>query len=187
LFTVKRNDPLKALFMKTADKAHGLAEDLVLMRNGKQVFTSVSPDGLGVWDQVDLEACDRMTFEALRSRHFRSPTPAQHDLNNSESDSESAPPPEASVEPGDADNKFKLVLRAPGTKEVTLSVRPTTTCGKIVRAFLAVVAKTGGTIPANPRKVAKIQLCIDGERQDPDTAIVDCDLEDGDMIEVVGM
>lgn len=30
------------------------AEDLVLMRDSKQVFTSVSPEGLGFWDHGEL-------------------------------------------------------------------------------------------------------------------------------------
>ncbi|KAF8574319.1 hypothetical protein K439DRAFT_857466 [Ramaria rubella] len=185
-FTVKRHESLKQLFLQISDKAHVLAEDLVLMRGGKQVFTSVSPAGLGVWGQLDLEACDRITFEALRQR-FRSVTPAQQEANDPQSDREaSAPLSEASVEP-DGSDKFKLVLRAPGTKEITLSVRSTTTCGKIVRAFLAVIAKHGGKVPASPRKAAQVRLCIDGEKQHPDTPISECDLEDGDMVEVVGM
>ena len=90
------------------------------------------------------------------------------------------------MEPDDTD-KFKLVLRGHGTKEITLSVRSTTTCGKIVRAFLAVVAKHDGKAPISPRKAAQVRLRIDGEKQHPDTPISECDLEDGDMVEVVGM
>ena len=133
------------------------------------------------------EACHRITFDTLRLRHFRSPTPARQFPDDPEPNRQaSGPPSEASVEPDDTD-KFKLVLRAPGIKEITLSVRSTTTCGKIVRAFLAVVAKQNGKAPTSPRKAAQVRLCIDGEKQHPDTLISECDLEDGDMVEVVGM
>lgn len=128
-----------------------------------------------------------MTFDALRLRHFRSPTPAWQSADNSEKDRDkTAPLHETSVEPDDAD-KFKVVLRAADTKEITLSVRSTTTCGKIVRAFLAVVAKQSGKAPTSPRKAAQVRLCIDGEKKHSDTPISECDLEDGDMVEVVGM
>jgi Ubiquitin-2 like Rad60 SUMO-like len=127
-----------------------------------------------------------MTFEALRLRHLRSPTPAQQSGNDSETDREVSAGPDASLE-HDVTDKFKVVLRAHGMKEITLSVRPTTTCSKIVRAFLAVAAKQGGKAPASPRKAAQVRLSIDGEKQHPDTPISNCDLEDGDLIEVVGL
>ncbi|KAF8483110.1 hypothetical protein JB92DRAFT_1658278 [Gautieria morchelliformis] len=187
LFNVKRHDSLKELFLQTSDKAHVLAEDLVLMRGEKQVFTSVSPEGLGFWDQGELEACDRITFDALRLRHFRSPTPHHYAINLAPDRAVSAPPSEASLELRDDTDKFKLVLRASGTKEVTLSVRSTTTCGKIVRAFLAVIAKQDGKAHTSPSKAAHVRLCIDGEKQHPDTQISNCDVEDGDLVEVVGM
>ena len=127
-----------------------------------------------------------MTFEALRLRHLRSPTPAQQSGDNSEPDREMSADPDGLPEPDDMD-KFKVVLRAHGMKEITLNIRSTTTCGKIVRAFLTVAAKQAGKAVASPRKAAQVHLRIDGEKQHPDTPISACDLEDGDVIDVIGM
>jgi len=98
---------------------------------------------------------------------------------------------EGSAAPSEASNaedsdKFKIILRAAGTKEVSLSVRPSTTCAKIVKAFLAVLVRQGGT-NLTTAKANKVRLCVDGEKQDPNAPISDCDLEDGDMVEVVGL
>ncbi|KAF5369341.1 hypothetical protein D9758_002505 [Tetrapyrgos nigripes] len=114
----------------------------------------------------------------------------------------------------DTGDKFKLVLRSGKTsKDITLTVRPTTKCGAIVKAFLkkATLAdaseyadfieggETSSAKPAakKPRKSLKKStttaeqktpsLCVDGERVGNDTEIGDQDLEDGDMIEVVGL
>jgi hypothetical protein len=81
---------------------------------------------------------------------------------------------------------FKLVVRSGITKDVTLKVRPATTCGAIVKAFLkrAVIADQyleGRSIRGGPR------LMIDGERMDPETPISEADLEDGDQVEVDGL
>lgn len=83
-----------------------------------------------------------------------------------------------------------MVLRAPGLKDVTLSVRPSTTCGKIVRAYLRILAahqSDSSSVKLTPRKAKEVRLSVDGDRRHPDTLIADCDLEDGDLVEVVGL
>ena len=128
---------------------------------------------------VCAEACERGTFEALRGRGVRSPTPVATPVRAERAERAERGMSEDSAAGGE---KMKLVLRAAGAREVTLHVRPRTTCGKIVRAFLAVLGRDGGGAAAG-----KAQLWIDGARQDAETAIVDCDVEDGDMVEVVGI
>ncbi|KAF8517405.1 hypothetical protein BU17DRAFT_91861 [Hysterangium stoloniferum] len=186
-FSIGRNESLKVLSSQISDRARILTKDLVLMRERKQLFTSITPHGLQVWDKVDLEACTRTTYEALQMRHARSPTPAQGVADAPNYDREGSPNlSEASAGADNTDMKFKIVLRASGKNNITLTVRPSTTCGKIIRAYLTILIKQGGTA-LSPRKSSQVRLCVDGEKQHPDTPISDCDLEDGDMVEVVGL
>ena len=98
---------------------------------------------------------------------------------------------------------FKLILRSSGNKDITLTVRPTTKCGAIVKAFLkkhGMVDQYPHVFADTPAKTAKKgkkgkanvveknpQLYIDGDKMDNQTPIGDMDLEDGDMVEVVGL
>lgn len=116
-------------------------------------------------------------------------TPTQEESSEEESDAQ----PETNGE------TFKLVLRSNITKDITLTVRPTTKCGAIVKGFLKAAGLTDkypNTTPAKPTKGRKgknagatnvPQLMIDGEKMNPDSEIADADLEDGDMVEVVGL
>ncbi|PFH46528.1 hypothetical protein AMATHDRAFT_50986 [Amanita thiersii Skay4041] len=102
------------------------------------------------------------------------------------------------------DNKFKIVLQSSLTqgRHITLTVRPTTKCGSIVKAFL----KKAGLADQYPqvfadanvdatqkrgRRKTPIQkdprIYIDGEKMENETEIGEADLEDGDMVEVVGL
>lgn len=103
--------------------------------------------------------------------------------------------------------QFKLILRSAATKDkdIMLNVRPTTKCGAIVRAFLKkaglgdkypAAMGMGGTTPAKKGKakakgaaagVPEPRLVVDGEKMDPEAEIGDADLEDGDLVEVVGL
>lgn len=98
---------------------------------------------------------------------------------------------------------FKLILRSSGNKDITLTVRPTTKCGAIVKAFLkkhGLVEQYPHLFADTPAKTAKKgkkgkanvveknpQLYIDGDKMDNQGPIGDMDLEDGDMVEVVGL
>lgn len=106
-------------------------------------------------------------------------------------------------------------------KDITLTVRPTTKCGAIVKAFLkkaglidlypgagsdeppappvqvpppkkggrkskvTLAAETAALAAAAPAKDPR--LCIEGDKMDNGTPIGEQDVEDGDMIEVVGL
>jgi hypothetical protein len=136
-------------------------------------------------------------------------THTQHDMNtgyDSQAESES----------GESQNTFKISLRSgvTGEKQITVTVRPTTKCGAIVRAFILKakldeslypsVMGSGGA--ANVLPPAKGQgksgkgkaaaavnatkdprLSLDGDSIPNDTPIGDMDVEDGDLLDVVGL
>lgn len=119
------------------------------------------------------------------------------------------PPPETQESDADSEAEgetFKLVLRSSGNKDISLTVRPTTKCGAILRAFLnklgiaeqypgvfaqsgpAAAKKKGGRKTKAAQAAEKDpRLCIDGDKMDNETEIGEMDLEDGDMVEVVGL
>lgn len=113
---------------------------------------------------------------------FITPPPHQHENDES---SERADTPTSETSADDSNEKFKLIVRA-ANLSIPLSVRPATTCGKIVKAFLTIMVKEKGlTVPA--KKASLARLYVDGEKQDPNAPISDCDLEDGDMVEIIGL
>jgi hypothetical protein len=126
------------------------------------------------------------------------------------SDSDDAPSPVyANAQESDAESDaggetFKLVLQSAITKSITLTVRPTTTCGAIVQAFLkkAGLADKYGKSPresiGGPSKKGKKaatavepeknpQLVIDGDKMAHHVPIGEMDLDDGDAVDVVGL
>lgn len=134
------------------------------------------------------------TFEHLREQRHElhpsfagpstsgSPPPGTAEDGESESDVQSA---------AEEDDIFKLVVRSGVTKDVVLKVRPTTSCGAIVKAFLrrAGIADKYPEGKSSRRKsaVGGPRLMIDGDQMDPDTPISEADLEDGDQVEVAGL
>lgn len=157
-----------------------------------------------------LEACDRITYEYLqqaRRQRSLSVQPLDHHEAGSptrgrfpstipeESDPEAEPEADAESAAEEEDDKFRLTLRSGKTKDVPVTVRPTTTCEAIIRAFLkkagladqypnfgAPATKKGkGKSAGGPR------LMVDGDKLDPSSVIGDADLEDGDLVEVVGL
>lgn len=94
----------------------------------------------------------------------------------------------------DDDDKFKIIVRSKlTTKDITLTVRPTTTCGAIVTAFLkkAGLAEQYAIPTKSPKKrggkkgLAMPSLMIDGDKMKPTAPIGEADLED--MVDVVGL
>jgi len=104
------------------------------------------------------------------------------------------------------EGKFKLILRSALTvnKEISLVVRPTTKCGTIVKAFLkkaglaeqypevfadapASTAKKGGRKSNVVQAGKDPRLCLDGDKLDNASEVGDAELEDGDMVEIVGL
>ena len=157
-----------------------------------------------------IEACDRITYEFLQqSRRQRSMSVQPLDLHEANSPTRYRSPSAILEEPGqelqfdagpsspaeEEDDKFRLTLRSGKTKDINVTVRPTTTCEAIIRAFLkkagladqypnanAPAAKKGrGKAMDGPR------LMVDGDKLDPSSVIGDADLEDGDLVEVVGL
>ncbi|KAJ3825290.1 hypothetical protein EV361DRAFT_884169, partial [Lentinula raphanica] len=127
-----------------------------------------------------------------------------------------SPPPTSQSEPHattsgahEDQDKFKIVLRSAQTSsDIVLNVRSTTKCGAIVKAFLnkaglsnnypAIFADAaGGSSTPKPKSRKSLVgvagnikipgLSIDGDKVGNDTEIGVYDLEDGDMIEVVGL
>ena len=100
-----------------------------------------------------------------------------------------------------------MIVRSERTKDkdITLLVRPKTKCGAIVRGFLKKAGLEAEypeeTAPPPPKKgrgrgkvaaAAAVKskvpaLSVDGEKMDPDAEIGVMDLEDGDMVEVIGL
>src|SRR6267154_3058844 len=135
------------------------------------------------------DASDLVTYEYLRKhRQDRPPptanAPAQESsppgsAEDGESDSDSQ-----SMADDDDDDIFKLVVRSGVTKDITLKVRPTTSCSAIVKAFLkraGIADKYPGG--KNPRGKGEPRLMVDGEHMRPETLISEADLEDGDQVE----
>jgi Ubiquitin-2 like Rad60 SUMO-like len=103
--------------------------------------------------------------------------------------------------PQGASDTFKLTLRSarvPG--DVVVTVRPSTKCGAIVKAYLKKAGlgdkyleeDRGTTGRKRGRKSLKVvtagpSLMVDGDKMNNDAVIGDAELEDGDMVEVVGL
>ena len=90
---------------------------------------------------------------------------------------------------------IKLVLRSAATKDKTfpLTVRSTTTCGAIVKAFLKAAglpdnySRVTSTSGKGKRSAPFPHLTVDGDRMDSEAEIGDADLEDGDLVEIIGV
>ncbi|KAH9002555.1 hypothetical protein EDB86DRAFT_2800259 [Lactarius hatsudake] len=202
---MKRHDTFHALFEDVANAAGILTSSLVLTHGGARVFASATPHSLKIWAEAQmgtvhmtdicvLDASDVTTFEYLREqRHELHPPLA--------GSSTSWTPPPGSMEDGESesdvqsvaeedDDTFKLVVRSGTTKDVTLKVRPTTSCGAIVKAFLrraGIADKYPEGKSSRKKSAGGPRLMIDGDRMDPDTPISEADLEDGDQVEVTGL
>lgn len=143
-------------------------------------------------DASRLDASDLVTYEYLREHRQELPPPTANALAQGSSppgsaedgDSDSDPQSMADDDDGDI---FKLVVRSGITKDVTLKVRPTTTCGAIVKAFLKRAVIADQYLEGRSIRGGGQRLMIDGERMDPETPISEADLEDGDQVEVDGL
>ncbi|KAI0693218.1 hypothetical protein BC835DRAFT_1306833 [Cytidiella melzeri] len=196
-FQMRRHDSFSILFSEVADIAGIPVENVIVTYEGKRVFSSASPHGIGVWAQAELEACDKQTFEYLQKHRHISPGPENalrlstdsRDISPAGTEAESAAESDAGEDSGD-DETLKITLRASSLKPLALTVRQTTKCSAILKAFLK-HHKLTQQYPSSPVK-GKGQgsgpgLIVDGDRLNPDDAISVADLEDGDMVEVVGL
>jgi len=176
----------------------------------KRFFPSVTPHTLKIWtESAELVACTKETYDYIRAHpHSVQNTsfgnsnagPIDIDSNDGPGGAESQ---QSDAESESDEDKFKLILRSALTpnKEISLVVRPTTKCGAIVKAFLKKAGLSGQypevftAVPAKKdgrkNNVAAAgkdpRLCLDGDKLDNASEIGEADLEDGDMIEVVGL
>ena len=153
-------------------------------------------------------ACTKETYDYIRAHPHSIQNTSFGDSNAGPIDIDSndgAESQQSDAESESDGDKFKLILRSALTanKEITLVVRPTTKCGAIVKAFLKKAGlsgqypeiftgvsgtKKGGRKNINVAGAGKDpRLCLDGDKLDNASEIGDADLEDGDMIEVVGL
>lgn len=140
-----------------------------------------------------LDASNLVTYEYLREHRQERHPPTPDELAQG-----SSPPGSAEDEDSESDSQsmvdddggdvFKLVVRSGVTKDVTLKVRPTTTCGAIVKAFLKRAGIADQYLEGRSIRGRGVpRLMIDGEHMDTDTPISVADLEDGDQVEVDGL
>lgn len=157
-------------------------------------------------------ACNKATFDYLRTHPLTSQTDPDELSDTEVASRDGSISPTHDPNTSDAESQggdtFKLILRSAITpKDITLTVRPTTKCGAIVKAFLKSagfanqypgVGESGGPRKSVGGKGAKgkagkgvdekdPRLCIDGEKMNNEAEIGDADLEDGDLVEVVGL
>ncbi|KAH9924305.1 uncharacterized protein BXZ73DRAFT_50619 [Epithele typhae] len=214
-FTQKRHDNFFLLFSDIADTAGIPESNLVVCFNGKQVFPSSNPFGMGIWSEAEFDGCDRVTYEHIqKNKRVRSPSVIPHDSHDFQRDRsaslEMLSEAEAENDGGAAEYEhepeeetpgqaFHLTVRSAKTSgDISLLVRPTTKCGAIVRAFLK-KAGLDSQYSANPlpvkgrgkRGAAAVRkmpaLSVDGDKMGSDVEIGEADLEDGDMVEVVDL
>lgn len=127
------------------------------------------------------EACTKVTHEYIRSYQYQRSVAATRSDHASTVISDSEVETDYSQDSDAAEkDTFKIILRSGSTKNITVTVRPTTKCGAIVATFLK---RTG----IKNVKAKKVKLVIDGERMEPDTAIEEADLEDGDIVDIMGI
>ncbi|KAK0221687.1 hypothetical protein IW262DRAFT_1375447 [Armillaria fumosa] len=221
VFQMNRSENFRELFEAIAETQHILTDNLIITYQNKRVFPSVTPNTLSIWSSAEFVACNKTTYEYMRSSKYRTakppPVPVNPDaivissdgadagLNITSDDDEpdsffTAPPavPDTDKEEDDGE-KLKLTLRSKKTtQDIILVVRPTTTCGAIVRAFLkkagladeypavmneatSSTKKKRGVQPKDPR------IYIEGDKMDNEVVIGEADVEDGDMVEVGGL
>ena len=182
-----------------------------MTHNGSRVFASATPHSLEIWAEAEMgtmsqslsmqllydfnplhsDASDLVTFQYLREHRQERHPPTANALSQRSSpsgtteDGESESDAQSMADDDDDDDVFKLVVRSAVTKDVILKVRPTTSCGAIVKAFL----KRAGIADqySESRSFRGPQLMVDGEHMKPDTPISEADLEDGDQVEVDGL
>ncbi|KAG6853057.1 hypothetical protein C0991_007201 [Blastosporella zonata] len=208
VFKMNRDDNFRDLFEATAEEASILVDNLILSYQGKRIYASVTPMALQIRGEADLVGCDKTTHEFLRANPLVA-APA-FDVEEIPSDTD-APSPlqdqsdDAKEQESNAEGEtFKLTVRSSvATKDITLTVRPTTKCGAIVKAYLkkagvadqypslfteeGAPAKKGGKGKKAAQPEKDPRLCVDGDRMDNDAEIGEADLEDGDMVEIVGL
>jgi len=197
-FRASRSENLRHVFKTVANAMGVLPDDIVLALKGNRVYSSVSPAALGIWSDGEFDACLGGTYEHLKDSRLRVPSGSRATVDESEESGEGSSDT-GSI--GDvADDTFKLTLRSvKSPKGVVLTVRPQTKCGSIVKAYLRKVGLaneyleygTSTRVRNRGRRSVIIasgpRLVIDGDKLDNEVEIREADVEDGDIIEVMGL
>ncbi|KAF8887183.1 hypothetical protein BD779DRAFT_1662606 [Infundibulicybe gibba] len=207
VFKINRDDNFRELFEATAEEASILTQNLIMLYDGKRVFPSVTPKTLRIYGDAELGsvACEATAYDYMRSNDLVHASSNSLEDTNASSDTEVPEIPLQSQE-SDAESeadgdKLKLILRSALTeKDITLTVRPTTKCGAIVKAFLkkaGLAANYPNLFEPDSPSAAKKQkngksgkepkISVDGDSMDNNVEIGEADLEDGDLVEVVGL
>ncbi|KAJ7244986.1 hypothetical protein B0H12DRAFT_1128132 [Mycena haematopus] len=200
VFKLNRTDNFCDLFEAVAEDESILVDSLVMSYKGRTLFPTVTPATLDLWGEAELAACDKTTWDYMRAHPATSANPIQATELSDHSDEEANPNTQESDAESDAGGEtFKLVLQSAATKNITLTVRPTTTCGAIVQAFLKKAGladkynsprrSVGGAGKKGKQQQSRPdpQLVIDGDKMAPHVPIGDMDLDDGDTVDVVGL
>ncbi|KAI3616248.1 hypothetical protein WG66_013959 [Moniliophthora roreri] len=252
-YKIRRNDSFRDLFESIAEEYCILSENVILSYRGNRFFPSISPADLHMYNQAEIVACDKKTWDHIRknrtSYERKAPTSpvkspvkptitatkppyskalvdadaieltsdsgddivtlapvTEIDSDDSDDGGAAANIPPSQDPVADTGDVIKITIRSGMTnKDVSLTVRQTAKCGAVVKAFLKrsglegnyPAFMSGDTVPAvngkkGGRKATVVppkfpQLCIDGDRVGNDEEIGNYDLEDGDMVEVVGL
>ena len=144
-----------------------------------------------------VEGYEKTTYDYILAHRHATPEPSGISPSRAATPSvDSAAASEAGSEDDEDDDTMKLTFRSAVSKDITLTVRPTTKCSVILKAFLK-RAGLSDKYPSSPVKGKKGKskgsmllgpaLMVDGERLDPDAEISSADLEDGDLVEVTGL
>ncbi|KAG6891528.1 hypothetical protein C0992_005063 [Termitomyces sp. T32_za158] len=176
LFKIYRDDNFEDLFEAAAEEACIRVENLILTYE---------------------VGCDKVTYEYVRTHITNTIIEAPPDTDAPSPSRTKGEDDERTHESEAEGETFKLILRSSlSTNDITLTVRPTTKCGAIVKAYLKKagladqypgLVNEGGKKGGGGKGNKDPRLCIDGDKMGDDVDIGDADLEDGDMVEVVGL
>ncbi|KAG8214631.1 hypothetical protein J3R82DRAFT_9708 [Butyriboletus roseoflavus] len=194
-FKMRRHDTFRELFDGVADLAGVMADQLVISHDYRRVFASGTPHSLHIWAEGELEACDKHTAEYIHAqRSNRAPSLSRQD-GTARCSPSTAPQSDVESVAESTGDTIKLVLRSAATKDKAfpLTVRSTTICSAIVKAFLKAAglpdnySRAASTSGMGKKSVPFPQLMVDGDKLASEAEIGDADLEDGDLVEIVGV
>ena len=164
-----------------------------------QQFASSRADG-NLNGPTDIATDSEDDMGHIPKNYFRAATPPQSQAQTQDSNLDSSTK--------NLGRTLKLVLRSAltGSKEINLTVRTTTRCDAVVKAFIRkagleeqkypeLFGEESGNKGKGSKKGRKSlggsgkdpRLSLDGDRFANDTQIGQTDMEDGDMVEVVGL
>lgn len=186
-FKMRQDEHFAKLFSDLADEAGVLEDKMVVTCNGKRVFAGSTPHSLAVWSAAEFEAYTLHVYDFIQAQKREralSPNAFEPEVENFASVShileESGATDSGLESDGGSQDTFKLTLRSGASQSVTVTVRPSTKCSSIIASFLK---KTG-----RPASVSnKARISVDGESLNPNDPIDVAGLEDGDVVDIVGV